>query len=246
MLSPRLVPPAGGTKRRKEVKREDPMLQEQQYQLSLSREEEQQQQQEQEKRISSAALQQMHAGAGEEYAGQVSTIGISPVVQSELKAAIQLGSLRESSRLHIEAEICTAERPSMTLRGSSRKYTDKFAELSAAIRGVTQEPSAQEEGPFLHGAFSVLRFCAVKQTASPTKVAGAAASARLGAFEVLLVWENSTGEKEQVEIFSKLTCGLFPNVGLLLSDLVEILPRIANANSLSKISEGMPAVALPS
>ena len=54
-----------------------------------------------------------------------------------------------------------------------------------------------------------------------------------------LVWENRDGEKQCLEIFSKLTCGLFPNVELLVADLVEILPNIANARSLITISEGL-------
>ena len=234
-LSPRLVPPEG--RNCKEVRREDPILQEQQHQVRVAQLRRQQQQQQQQ--LSSAALQQMHVGTRDECNGHISSIGIPPAAQMELRTAIQLGSLRESSRLHIEAEICTAERPSMTLRGSSRKYKDKFTELSAAIANVSQEPSPSEEGPFVHGSFSVLRFCTVSTTASAAAGAASAQSTRLGAFEVHLVWENRDGEKQCLEIFSKLTCGLFPNVELLVADLVEILPDIANARSLITISEGL-------
>jgi chromosome segregation ATPase len=123
----------------------------------------------------------------------------------------------------------------MTLRGSSKKYSDKYSELVTAINEISQA-TVKEEGPFLNGAFSVLRFCSVcEKGCNPSGVdkllSAHSDPARLGAFEVELIWENA-GERERLEIFSKLGCGLFPCVKLLVDNLVHELPLLEPANGI--------------
>jgi hypothetical protein len=233
-LSPRLVPPPKGE--RKETRREDPLMLQQQY--AMQEQSLRQQQENLRQRMSGMQLQQMHHSAGDEIIdADVSNIGMLPVAKSQVLAAIKLGSLRASSRFRIEVEVCRAQRPSLTLRGSSKKYKEKYLELENAIHEISQEPSILEEGPFLTGAFSAMRFCTVLETKASSNDGKGVDGARLGAFEVILVWENSAGHTERIEIFSKLASGLWPHVQLLVQDLLQMLPALADAASVTKITE---------
>ena len=171
-----------------------------------------------------------HAGVDDHDNSDVSPVGLPPDARARVQAAIHQGLLRESSRLKLEVEFCRAQRPSFTLRGSSMRYLSKFNEIVASVSSVAQEPSSQEEGPFLHGAFSAMRWCTVCE--SPPQI-----GSRMGAFEVQLVWENGVGDRQQLEVFTKLKSGLWPHAGLLVNDLIELLPRLANASSLGKMSQ---------
>jgi hypothetical protein len=233
-LSPRLVPPQKGE--RTETRREDPLLLQQQY--AMQEQSLRQQQENLRQRMSGMQLQQMHQSAGDEIIdADVSNIGMLHVAKSQVLAAIKLGSLRASSRFRIEVEVCRAQRPSLTLRGSSKKYKEKYLELESAIHEISQEPSILEEGPFLTGAFSAMRFCTVLETKASSNDGKGLDGARLGAFEVILVWENSAGHTERIEIFSKLASGLWPHVQLLVQDLSQMLPALADAASVTKITE---------
>ena len=229
-LSPRLV------RERTETRREDPLLLHQQY--AMQEQSLRQQQEKLRQRMSGMQLQQMHHSTGDEIIdSDVSNIGMLPVAKSQVLAAIQLGSLRASSRLRIEVEVCRTQRPSLTLRGSSKKYREKYLELENAVHEISQEPSILEEGPFLTGSFSAMRFCTVLETKASSKGVKGVDIARLGAFEVILVWENSAGHTERIEIFSKLASGLWPHVQLLVQDLLKMLPALADAASVTKITE---------
>ena len=177
----------------------------------------------------------MHAGDDDHDNSDVSPVGLAPDARAQVQAAIHRGVLRESSRLKLEVEFCRAQRPSFTLRGSSMRYLEQFNDIVASVSSVAQEPSSQEEGPFLHGAFSAMRWCTVCE--APPKLDAGKPASRIGAFEVQLVWENGVGDRQQLEVFTKLKSGLWPHAGLLVNDLVELLPRLANASSLGKMSQ---------
>ena len=122
----------------------------------------------------------------------MASIGITAIAKSQLQTALHLGLLNESSRIRLEAEVCTAQRPSMTLRGSSKKYREKFDDLVTAVDTAATVPSDKQEGPIIDGKFSVLRFCAVTDSENATRErrrgekADEGSVPRFGAFEVCL------------------------------------------------------------
>jgi hypothetical protein len=91
--------------------------------------------------------------------------------------------------------------------------------------------------------FSILEFCTVHD-ASVTR-AHSSTSHRIGAFEVFLTWrraadsghagdEEEEEEERRITLFSKLRRGSFPNLEALVSELVELLPRVVGARKLAE------------
>eukprot|EP00281_Chroomonas_sp_CCMP1168_P015839 CAMPEP_0206213438 /NCGR_PEP_ID=MMETSP0047_2-20121206/1123_1 /ASSEMBLY_ACC=CAM_ASM_000192 /TAXON_ID=195065 /ORGANISM="Chroomonas mesostigmatica_cf, Strain CCMP1168" /LENGTH=229 /DNA_ID=CAMNT_0053635589 /DNA_START=3 /DNA_END=692 /DNA_ORIENTATION=+ len=123
---------------------------------------------------------------------------VNTSVHDKLRSCIALGVLPANAELRLEVEYCTARRPSITLRGSSKKYQEYFYELQSHVR-------------------SNMDAWHVTAVAAPTKP-------RIGAFEITLLWTHN-GYPYRVCVFSKLTTRLWPNVSTLVSGLAEVLPQ---------------------
>jgi hypothetical protein len=137
--------------------------------------------------------------------------GVGPKgVHEKLSSCIALGVLTSHSEIHIDVEYCTARRPSITLRGSSKKYTQYYEELRREVRESL-------------GHWNV-------------EVRPVVSKPRIGAFEVSLGWTHN-GYPYSVCLFSKLATRLWPSARLLVMSLADVLPQASEAVTIRVMDE---------
>lgn len=128
----------------------------------------------------------------------------------KLARCIALGVLPAQVELTLEVELCTCKRPSVTLRGSSQSYVDKFKALEDEVRRNMHEWDIHMR----------------RSRGKP----------RIGAFEISLIWTHNSFSYK-VLLYSKLSSRLWPNVGAFVANLSCVLPRPTEQVAVKVVSD---------